>query len=163
MKNFNFTPGVFKVLRAIFFVLGGAALVLFVSYIAVDLHYPLWLKMGLYTTALLFLYEGMAMLFMPISFSLKDGNFRAGYLISNYKFNVAEIERYTTISYPTRFGVKNSVVIYLKNNRAVEISELLINCDISIIKTVFEQYQFPNIPACNRTIWFPRFPKWRRS
>ena len=159
MKDFNLKPGPFKVFGAFFAIPVGIGLLLFLYFIAVELNYPLWLKMGLSAFALLLLYEGFAMLLKPISFSLNDGIFRAGYLISNFKFALTDIESYRTLSYPTRYGIKDGVIIKLKNNRVLEINEVLINGKVSVIKDVLKEHQILRSSKGNPTFWMTRFPK----
>lgn len=159
MKDFNLKPGPFKVLGAFFAIPAGVALALFLYFIAAKLNYPLWLKFGLSAFALLLLYEGFAMLLKPISFSFNDGIFRAGYLISNFKFALTDIESYRTLSYPTRYGIKDGVIIKLRNNRVLEINEVLINGKVSVIKDLFEEHKILRSSENNPTLWMTRFPK----
>ena len=158
MKDFSLKPDPFKVLGAFLAIPIGIGLALFLYFIAVELNYPIWLKFGISAFALLLLYEGFAMLLKPISFSFNDGIFRAGYLISNFKFAVTDIESYRTLSYPTRYGIKDGVIIKLKNNRVLEINEVLINGKVSVIKDILEEHKISRSSEENPTLWLTRFP-----
>lgn len=159
MKDFSLKPGPFKVLGAFIAIPVGLGLGLFLYFIAIELNYPIWLKFGLFAFALLLLYEGFAMLLKPVSFSFNNGIFRAGYLISNFKFALTDIESYRTLSYPTRYGIKDGVIIKLKNNRVLEIKEVLIDGKVSVIKDILEEYKILRSSEENPTLWMTRFPK----
>jgi len=163
MESFNFAPGIFKLTGAVFAVLSGIGLAFIVSYISVGLNYPLWLEIGLYAFALLIFYEGMAMILKPIALSYEDGKFKARYLISQYNFTLEDIESYSTISYPTRYGIKNGLIFHLKGNRVMEINEVIMDGNVSLIRTMLEQHQIRRHREDNRTLWLSRFPGHYRS
>ena len=134
-----------------------------VNFIAANLQYPFMLEWGLYACFLLLFYEGMAKLLKPISISYIGGIFRAGYLISHCEFSLSDIESYSTINYPTKYGIKNGVILYLKGNRVVEISEVLIDGDIARLRAVLNNQNIPRHCDYDLTLWMSRFPRRHRA
>ncbi|RZK63646.1 MAG: hypothetical protein EOO85_30930 [Pedobacter sp.] len=163
MEDFSFRPANFRLYITIFSVVFAIVLSVIVNFIAVNLKYPFLLEWGLYAFFLLFFYEGMAKLLKPISISYIGGIFRAGYLISHCEFSLSDIESYSTINYPTNYGIKNGVILYLKGNRVVEISEVLIDGDISRLITVLDKQTIPRHRDYDLTLWMSRFPRRHRT
>ena len=93
----------------------------------------------------------------PISFSYIDGVFKAGYLLSRHRFIKSEIYGYSTFGYSTRYGFRNAVLLYLTNRKTLELNEVLIDGDITmIVQTLLTD--IPHYPLKNHTLWLPRFP-----
>lgn len=157
MTDFVFKPHLIRLLATIYAALIGIGLILFILFFSQQYQYPLWLKVLISTAALLVFYEAIAALLKPISWSGINGIHRVRYLASHYEFMLTDIESYRTISYPTRSGIRNGVILYLKNGRTLEINEVLINGDISaIISTAFKQ--IPRHRQQDQTLWLSRFP-----
>ena len=109
-------------------------------------------------TALLSLYEAIITLIKPISFSYVDGIFKTGYLLSRHRFTKSEICGYSTFGYSTRYGFRNAVLLYLNNRKTLELNEILIDGDITVIVQTF-LLDIPHYPMKNHTLWIPQFPR----
>ncbi|MHA4894605.1 hypothetical protein ACXZ1K_07640 [Pedobacter sp. PWIIR3] len=158
-NDFVIKPRTFYTAAMIYVTLFGLAFGPFVYYLSRALHYPIWLQVMLYLMALISLYEGLSTLLKPISLSYHDEQFRAGYLISSYTFKINEISGYRSIAYTTKFGIRNGVVLYMKNKRVTELNEVLMNGEISILKNIFEENNIPRYGKDNIILWVTRFPR----
>lgn len=157
MTDFVFKPHFFRLLGTIYAALVGIGLILFILFFSQQYLYPLWLKVLISTAALLMLYEAISALLKPISWSGINDTYKIRSLLFTYQFNLNDIGSYRSISYPTRSGIRNGVILYLKNGRTLEINEVLINGDISaIISTAFKQ--IPRHRQQDQTLWLSRFP-----
>lgn len=158
IKKFSYKTRIVGLLATIYIGLAAIGLLFFTLFVSQKLHYPLWLQCILIITALLFLYESIITLIKPISFSFLDGTFKAGYLLSRHRFTKSEIYGYSTFGYSTRYGFRNAVLLYLNNSKTLELNEILIDGDITVIVKMF-LVGIPHYPLKNHTLWLPRFPR----
>jgi len=158
MKDFKLTPRIFIVFGAVFGLVAGIGTAPFLYFVGVGLNYPLWLILGLSLLGLIFLYEGFSMLLKPLSFSLKDDVFRVGYILSNLTFKISDIDRYSAVSYFTKFGIRDGIIIHLKNDITLEISGVLIKGNICLIQEVFDEQEILRSPKERCSLWLTRFP-----
>ena len=162
MATFNFRPKTFRLVGAILCFPAGIGLIVFLNLLADALKYPLWLELNLYALAILFFYEGLAMLLKPISLFCDGCKFEAGYLVSQRQFKLHDIESYSAINYPTRDGLRKGVILHLYGNKVMELNEIIIDGDISILIEILEQQKIPRHREGSRTLWLSRLPIFQR-
>ncbi len=156
-SNLHYKTRLLRLLATIYSALVGIGLIIFILFPPEKFLYPLWLKCMLIIAALLFLYDGILSLIKPISFSYTEGIFNAGYLFSGYKFSISEIDGYSKISYATRFGDRNGIVLYFNNSKIFELNEILIDGDfVQMVQILL--VDIPHYPLKNHRRWFSRFP-----
>jgi len=154
IKNFSYKTRIIRLIATIYTVLAALGLIFFTIFVSQKLHYPLWLQCMLIITAILFLYEAIITLIKPIYFSYTDGIFKVGYLLSRHRFTKSEIYGYSTFGYSTRYGFRNAVLLYLNNRKTLELNEILIDGDITMIVQTF-LLDIPHYPLKSHKLGVP--------
>ena len=122
----------------------------------VDIEEPAWLVWLLRCVFSYFLFEIIVMLSKPVALECLGAILNAKYLISAQEFSLLEVAGYSTLHYSTRYGIKNSVVLYLKSGKTIEFSEVMMN-EITPLKAVLEGCKIPYF-GVERSFFFTNFP-----
>ena len=121
-----------------------------------DMEEPAWFVWLLRVMFCYFLFEIIVMLSKPVALECLGGTLNAKYLISAQEFSLLEVAGYSTLHYTTRYGIKNSVVLYLKSGKTIEFSEVMMN-EITPLKAVLEDCNMPYF-GVERSFFFTNFP-----
>jgi len=102
------------------------------------------------------LFEIIVMLTKPLGISYEGNILDAKYLSYQYRFSLDDVSGYSTLHYTTRYGIKNSIVLYLKSGKTVEVNEVMMD-SIAPVQQLVEEKGVP-FYGTERSYFFTSYP-----